>query len=125
MCERSNKPHAERTAWCSARMPAAYCTGMSQPAKSTIRAARRRCSALSGVRSSDGASLEGKAVAKDPGQKDGDLGELVGEQQHAHADNQRTAHSLNAQHVRSHAAHYAERAIDGQAGQEKRHPQSK
>src|ERR1700692_4865173 len=114
MCDRSNKPHAERTAWCSARMPAGYCTGMSQPAKSTMRAPSRRCSALSGVRSKDGASLEGKDVAKDARQKDRNLGELLGEQQHPHANNQRPADSLNAQQMRAHAAHDAERAIHGQ-----------
>ena len=31
----SNKPTALRTAWCSSMMPE-YCTGMSQPPKSTI-----------------------------------------------------------------------------------------
>src|SRR5882724_13569234 len=109
MCDRSNRPHAVRTAWCSARMPAGYCTGMSQPAKSTMRAPIRRCAAFSGVCSNVAVLLEGKAIAKDSGQKEGDLGELLREQQHAHADHQRAAHSLNREHMRSDAAHYAER----------------
>ena len=35
---------------CSAMMPAGYCTGRAQPAKSTILAPSSRCSACSGVR---------------------------------------------------------------------------
>ena len=35
MWETSNTPAAVRTAWCSARIPPAYCTGISQPAKGT------------------------------------------------------------------------------------------
>src|ERR1700687_575694 len=106
-------------------MPAGYCTGMSQPANSTIRAERRRWSALSGVRRSDVVSLEGKAGAKNLCQKDRDLCELLGEQEHAHADNQHAAHSLNSEHMRSYAAYDAERTIDGQTGQKERHTQSK
>src|SRR5215468_10739210 len=48
MCETSNTPAAFRTASCSATTPV-YWTGMSQPAKSTIRAPSARCTRLSGV----------------------------------------------------------------------------
>src|ERR1700730_16547939 len=102
MCDRSNRPHPERTAWCSARMPDEYWTGMSQPAKSTMRAPSRRCSAVSGVCNSAFAalaSLEGKAVAKHSRQQRGDPGELFGEQQHAHADYEDSAHPLNGEHM--------------------------
>ena len=38
MCETSNRPAPPRVARCSAMMPVGYCTGISQPPKSTIRA---------------------------------------------------------------------------------------
>ena len=38
MCETSKTPAAVRTATCSARMPSAYWTGISQPANGTSRA---------------------------------------------------------------------------------------
>src|SRR5215218_908919 len=49
MCETSKRPTAVRTASCSA-MSEEYCTGMSQPAKSTMRAPSLRWASLSGVR---------------------------------------------------------------------------
>ena len=39
MCETSNSAAAARQCWCSAMMPAGYCTGIAQPAKSTMLAA--------------------------------------------------------------------------------------
>ncbi len=48
MCETSKSPAAVRTASCSA-ITEVYCTGMSQPAKSTIRAPSLRWASLSGV----------------------------------------------------------------------------
>jgi hypothetical protein len=48
MWETSKSPAAERTASCSATTPE-YCTGMSQPAKSTIRAPKARWAAFNGV----------------------------------------------------------------------------
>ena len=44
----SNSPTAVRTAWCSSMMPE-YCTGMSQPPKSTILAPNARWTEFSGV----------------------------------------------------------------------------
>src|SRR5580698_7391673 len=44
----SKRPARVRTASCSARMPV-YSSGISHPPKSTMRAFRRRCVALSGV----------------------------------------------------------------------------
>src|SRR2546429_9972484 len=48
MCETSNTPAARRTAWCSP-ICELYCTGMSQPPKSTMRAPSSWCSLKSGV----------------------------------------------------------------------------
>src|SRR5438445_10925220 len=45
----SNNPTALRTARCSSTMPA-YCTGISQPPKSTMRAPMDTCTACNGVR---------------------------------------------------------------------------
>ena len=56
MCERSNSPAAARVARCSARIPAGYWIGISQPAKGTSFAPSATCSAWSAVRRS-GASL--------------------------------------------------------------------
>src|SRR5204863_10089613 len=44
----SNSPHALRTALCSATIEE-YCTGMSQPAKSTIRPPWATCQSWQGV----------------------------------------------------------------------------
>ena len=49
MWETSNRPAAVRTAWCSSTMPA-YCTGISQPPNSTIRAPAARCTSYRLVR---------------------------------------------------------------------------
>src|SRR5260370_743767 len=51
MCETSKMPTRSRTAACSSSTPL-YCTGISQPANSTIRAPAARCASYSGVRSS-------------------------------------------------------------------------
>jgi hypothetical protein len=48
MCDTSKSPAASRTARCSAWIPAAYCTGMDQPAKGTILPPRATCSASKG-----------------------------------------------------------------------------
>src|SRR4030081_955591 len=127
MCERSKTPQAVRTARCSARIPAGYCTGISQPAKSTMRAPRRRWTAFNGVCNSavwDETGLEGKAVAKNSGQQRGNPRQLFSEEQHAHADDERAAQTLDRKHMRSQAAQDAERAIDRDAGQQKRHAES-
>ena len=49
MCEMSNTPTALRVAWCSAAIDV-YCTGIDQPAKSTIRPPCATCQSWSGVR---------------------------------------------------------------------------
>src|SRR5512140_3355620 len=49
MCETSKMPTSERTAACSSRTPL-YCTGMSKPATSTMRAPASRCASYRGVR---------------------------------------------------------------------------
>src|SRR5688500_815207 len=48
MCDRSNSPAADRTARCSSMIPL-YCTGISQPPNSMIRAPRAVWRSLSGV----------------------------------------------------------------------------
>ena len=48
MCETSNTPAARRTAWCSP-ICELYCTGMSQPPKSTMRAPSSWCRSNKGV----------------------------------------------------------------------------
>jgi len=50
-------PHASRTAMCSSRTPV-YCTGISQPAKSTRRAPAASWRSNSGVRRSIGVAGE-------------------------------------------------------------------
>src|SRR5713226_7489928 len=50
MWERSKRPAAVRTAWCSSRMDE-YCNGIAQPPKFVICAPSRWCSSRSGVRS--------------------------------------------------------------------------
>ena len=55
MCETSKTPAARRTAWCSS-ICEAYCTGMSQPPKSTMRAPWLRCSSIERCMSSHGSS---------------------------------------------------------------------
>src|SRR5439155_17307334 len=120
MCDRSNRPHAVRTARCSARMPVGYWTGMSQPAKSTMRAPRRRCSAFSGVASSPACGLEGEAIAEYSRERRGDEREPTGEEQHAHANHQHTAHTLNGQHVAAKPADHDERAVDGDPDDQER-----
>src|SRR5687768_5514440 len=46
-----------RTAWCSARIPEGYCTGISQPAKGTIFAPKFRCASYKAVRLSVGVTV--------------------------------------------------------------------
>src|SRR5437870_9868656 len=102
MCDSSNRPHPVRTARCSLRMPVGYWTGMSQPAKSTMRAFKRRWTALSAVVSRTIVS-EGEPITEDAGQERSDPRELFGEQQDAHADEQRAAEAFDGEHVRSNA----------------------
>ncbi len=52
MCETSNTPARSRTVSCSARIPPAYWTGISQPANGTSRAPAATWRSWSGVRSS-------------------------------------------------------------------------
>src|SRR5688572_16291091 len=49
MCETSNSPAAVRVRICSSITPAGYCTGISQPPKSTILPPSSRCALFSGV----------------------------------------------------------------------------
>ncbi len=60
MCETSNTPACARTARCSGMMPS-YCTGISQPAKGTIRAPAARWRSWSGVRRRASALASGSA----------------------------------------------------------------
>src|SRR5436190_734836 len=55
MCEMSNTPACSRTALCSSTIPA-YCTGISHPAKGTMRALRATCFSCRGLRFRDSAS---------------------------------------------------------------------
>src|SRR5258708_27647175 len=102
-------------------MPVGYWTGMSQPAKSTIRAPRRRCSAFRGVAKSAACGLEGKAISEHSRQGRGDERKPSGEEQHAHANDQRAAHALEGQHVAAKSADQDQRAIDGDAADQKRY----
>src|ERR1051326_560859 len=119
--ERSKMPQFERTAACSARMPDGYCTGMSQPAKSTMRAPSRRCTALSGVASSS----EGKPGTEDARQHRGDARELLAEQQETHADQQHATEAFDREHVRPHTPHHAERSVHGETSQQNRDAEAK
>src|SRR5579864_4677985 len=107
MCDRSKMPHSLRTALCSARMPVGYCTGMSQPAKSTIRASNARWTACSDVFSS-AAGSEGEPITEDARQQRRNPRELFGEEQDAHGDQQGTAEPLDGEQVGSNAAHHAQ-----------------
>src|SRR5215471_13775859 len=120
MWDRSNSPQRVRTAACSARMPLGYWTGMSQPAKSTIRPPSWRWRAARGVSSSS----EGETIAKYPRQHGRDARHLLGKQQYAHADQQHAADAFDREHVRPDAAHDAQRAVHGEPGQQKRNAQS-
>src|SRR5438552_14170067 len=102
-------------------MPVGYWTGMSQPAKSTMRAPRRRCSAFNGVASSAAWGLEGEAISKHSRERRSDEREPTREKQHTHANDQRATHALDRQHVAAKPADHDERAIDGNADDQERH----
>src|SRR5216683_175286 len=105
-------------------MPVGYWTGMSQPAKSTMRAPRRRCSAFSGVASSAACGLEGEAIPEHLRQCRRDEREPTCEEQYAHADHQRAAHALDGQHVAAKTPNHDERAVDGETNDQEWHAQT-
>ena len=63
-------------------------------------------------------ALKRQAVSQHAREPRRDQREPLGEQQHAHADQQHATATLDEQQVRPDGAHDAQRAVDGQPGQQ-------